>query len=76
VREVVCSGHVTGPDPATGRPAPTYLISVRVPRAVWSTTDFTQLARIDPVASLGRFECRIARSSGDALGAITPFEAG
>ncbi len=76
VHQVICSGHVSGSDPATGQPAATYLVSVRVSRGAWGAIDFANLASIDPVASLSRFECRIARSSGDVLGPITPFPTG
>lgn len=74
VREVICSGHVERPDPATGHPAATCLISVRVPRESWAAIDFTHLAAIDPVACLERFECRTARSLSDVLVAVTPID--
>ena len=74
VQQVVCSCFIAGPDPATGHDATRYLLSVRVPRTQWQGIDFTQLAAIDPVASLSRFDRRIARSGGDVLDPITPLD--
>lgn len=71
---VVASGYTQRADKATGRPADTYIISVRVPREEWSRIDFARLRDVDPAAALRRFELRCGENAAGALAAIEPFD--
>jgi hypothetical protein len=61
------------PDKAIGRIGDEYLFSVRVNRDDWMQIDFTQLANIDVVESLTRFELRRSMSKAGVFKAIEPF---
>lgn len=71
--EVVASGYSQRRDPATAREREDYLVSVRVRREAWSVLDFGALEHLDPVASLGAFECVRDLSDSDAFAPIEPL---
>ena len=70
---VTLSGYSQRPDKAIGRIGDEYLFSVRVNRDDWMQIDFTQLANIDVVESLTRFELRRSMSKTGVFKAIEPF---
>lgn len=73
VETVVLSGFSQRADRATGRIEDEYLLSVKVPRARWSNIDFSNLATLDPVACMERFELRRKMSTTGIFKAIDPF---
>jgi hypothetical protein len=73
-REVVLSAYIECVDSASGQDQSVYLLSLKVPRPEWEKIHFDRLAQIDPVESLGRFECRRHVGKGSELGPIEPFQ--
>lgn len=73
-KEVVLSAFSQRPDSATGKEINEYLYSVRVARDGWSTIDFDNLAHIDVVESLSRFDFRRSMSKTGVFRAIEPFQ--
>jgi hypothetical protein len=71
---VVLSGYTQRPDRATGRAADVYVLSIRVARSKWREIGFDDLAQVDPVEALGRFDCRREIKKGLDLAPIEPFE--
>jgi hypothetical protein len=72
---VECSGFSQRLDPSTGHSRMEYVLSVRVGRDQWKQIDFANLDRVDPVASLERFDLRRDCSASGILTPITPFGA-
>ena len=71
---VVLSGYTQRPNRATGQTADVYVLSVRVARSKWREIHFGDLAQLDPVEALGRFDCRREIEKSLVLAAIEPFE--
>ena len=71
---VTVSGAAPRPDPATGTTHDETLVSVRIPRAAWAGIDFANLAAVDPVAALARFELRSGFGPAGRMAAVEPFE--
>jgi len=72
---VLCSGYSQRSDKATGQARNDYLYSVRVPREAWTTVSFNNLAAVDPIACLERFEMRRKMTKTGMFEAIEPLEA-
>jgi hypothetical protein len=72
---VLCSGYSQRFDKATGQARNDYLYSVRVPREAWTTVSFNNLAAVDPIACLERFEMRRKMTKTGMFEAIEPLEA-
>jgi hypothetical protein len=70
---ITLSGYSQRPDKAIGQIGDEYLFSVRVNRDDWMQIDFTQLANIDVIESLTRFELRRSMSKIGVFKAIEPF---
>lgn len=73
VREVVVSGFSQRQDRTSGNPADEYLYSVRVDRNAWASINFDNLAAVDPVEALGRFDLRRRITKSGRFSAIEPF---
>lgn len=58
VDNVIVSGYVERPSPATGHEESVCLYSVSVPREQWSQIDFSQLLQIDPIQAFDRFDIK------------------
>lgn len=71
--EVVLSGYSQRPNKATGQISDEYLLSVRVKRSAWSELAFGNLASIDVVESLGRFELKRSMSKTGIFKPIEPY---
>lgn len=56
--EVVASAYTQTPNPATGAPEDTYLLSARIPRDGWATIHFDRLEDVDLPAAFARFDLR------------------
>ncbi|WP_249359577.1 DUF4236 domain-containing protein [Cupriavidus sp. 2SB] len=70
---VIASGYSQRHSGATGRLQDEYLLSVVVPREVWSHNDFDHLDQIEVTESLARFELRRTMSKTGVFKAIEPF---
>lgn len=57
-KQVVLSAFSQRPNKATGAVGDEYLYSVRVKRGDWSMINFANLAELDVIAALERFELR------------------
>jgi Protein of unknown function (DUF4236) len=69
-RSVVLSGYSQRPDGATGRVRDDYLLSVAVTRQQWLSIDFGNLAAVDVVEALARFDLRRDMARDGTLRAI------
>jgi hypothetical protein len=74
VKSITCSGFSQRVDNATGTTKDDYLISLRAVRDTWARIDFANLAQVDPVTALSRFDMRSDCSASGRMSAITPFE--
>lgn len=70
---VLISGYSQRPDKSTGQIVDQYLISVRVKRDAWAQIDFSNLAAIDIVEALARFDLRRSITKTANLDTIEPF---
>ncbi len=70
---VVLSAYSQRPDKATGAVCDEFLYSVRVARSAWQGIDFANLASIDVVQALARFDLRRDMNKSGAFSAIEPF---
>ena len=73
VNEVVLSGYSQRPDKATGVVHDQYLYSVRVLRSDWARINFANLAALDVVEALGRFDMRREITKSGLFKEIAPF---
>ena len=73
IQYVQFDGYTQRISSATGRFGDEYVLSVRVPRAQWCAIDFGNLAAIDPVNALDRFDLRRNMLSRGHLKPVTPF---
>ncbi len=73
VQEVVLSGYSQRADKATGHEQDDYLFSVRARRGDWEKINFEQLAVVDVVESLGRFELNRTMTKSGAFKPVTPL---
>jgi len=73
VREVVASGFLRSPDPATGEDQDAFLLSVQVERAQWERLRFDRLSDLDPVAVLGTWPHRRQMTATAIFTPIEPF---
>jgi hypothetical protein len=73
LEEVVFSGYSQRPDPGTGNLRNDYLYSVRVWRADWARINFANLAAIDVVEALTRFELRREMTATGVFKPVHPF---
>jgi hypothetical protein len=72
-RVIVFSGYSQRADKATAKIADEYLLSVRVERSDWEKIDFNNLASLDVVEALSRFELRRTMTKTGVFTAIIPF---
>jgi hypothetical protein len=70
---VVLSAYTQRPDKSTGVVQDDYIYSVRVSRDQWHRIDFRNLAAVDPVEALARFDLRRELSKSGVFKAIEPF---
>jgi hypothetical protein len=75
VEHVVLSAYSQRPDKSTGRVEDQYLYSVKINRQQWRAIDFGNLANLDVVESLARFELRRDMSKTGIFKPIVPFGA-
>jgi Protein of unknown function (DUF4236) len=73
IQRVVASGYSQRDNPETGHVSDEYLLSIRASRAEWSTLNFSNLAALDPVSCLGKFEIRRSLSATGVFKPIEPF---
>lgn len=73
VQRVVVSGYSQRVDKATGHGQDDYLLSAHVSRQDWSSINFDDLAALDPLVALGRFDLRRDMTRMFVLRAIEPF---
>jgi hypothetical protein len=73
VQRITLSGYTQRPEPATGHRRDDYLYSVRVNRDDWTHIDFDQLALVDVVEALERFELRRQMSKTGIFKPIEPY---
>lgn len=73
LREVVAGGYSQRRSKATGRVEDEYLLSVRIGRGQWQAISFSDLASIDPVQALERFDLRRDMTKTGVFRPITPF---
>ena len=71
---VLLSGYTQRPDRATGHAADVYVLSIRVARTKWREIHFDDLAQVDPIEALGRFDCRREIKKNLDLASIEPFD--
>lgn len=76
VEEVVLSAYSQRPNKATGQIEDQYLYSAKINRDAWLSINFNNLANLDVVESLGRFELRRDMSKTGVFKPIQPFESG
>ncbi|MBE7459629.1 MAG: DUF4236 domain-containing protein [Zoogloeaceae bacterium] len=74
VEAVVLSAYSQRPDRATGKVGDEYLYSVRIPRDKWRSIDFGNLANLDPIEALSRFDLRREMSKTGVFKPIEPFD--
>jgi hypothetical protein len=72
VETVVLSAYSQRPDKATGKVGDEYLYTVRIPRDKWRSIDFGNLANLDPVEALSRFDLRREMSKTGVFKPIEP----
>lgn len=73
IESVVLSAYSQRPDKATGQVGDQYLYSVKIARDKWRAIDFGNLANLDVVESLARFDLRRDMSKTGVFKAIEPF---
>lgn len=73
VQRITLSGYTQRPEPATGHRRDDYLYSVQVNRDDWTHIDFDQLALVDVVGALERFELRRQMSKTGIFRPIEPY---
>lgn len=71
--EVVLSGYSQRPNRATGQVSDEYLLSVRVKRDAWVDLAFGNLASVDIVESLTRFELKRSMTKTGIFKPIEPY---
>lgn len=74
LEELVLSAYAFRANQATGAMGNEYLYSVRVQRRDWEAINFANLAAIDVVEALDRFELRRTMSKAGAFKPVQPFE--
>ena len=73
LRSVVVSGYSQRQSRSTGNVEDEYLYSVRIGRGQWQSINFSDLASIDPVQALERFDLRRDMTKTGIFKPITPF---
>lgn len=73
VAEVVLSAYSQRPSSATGQVDNEYLYSVRVWRADWESINFGNVAAIDVIEALSRFDLRRAMTKTGVFKPVEPF---
>jgi hypothetical protein len=74
--EVIASAYSQRPDPTTGNLRDDYLLSTRVRRSEWQQINFDNLASLDVVACLERFELRRKMTKTGVFQPVEPIAAG
>ena len=67
------SGYSQRADKKTARVGDEYLYSVRVSRAGWAESDFSNLQELDVVEALTRFDLRRSMSKNGLFKPVEPF---
>lgn len=70
---VTVSGYSQRPDKATGHAQDDYLLSIQVSRDSWAGINFDDLAALDPLVALDRFDLRREMTAGFLLRPVEPF---
>lgn len=73
LRSVVVSGYSQRRSRSTGHVEDEYLYSVRIGRGQWQSINFSDLASVDPVHALERFDLRRDMTKTGVFKPITPF---
>lgn len=73
LEEVVFSGYSQRADKTTGQISDEYLLSVRVPRSAWEEINFENLASLDVVEALTKFDLRRSMLKAGVFKPIVPF---
>lgn len=73
IEQVVLSAYSQRPNKATGQVGDEYLYSVQVSRDAWVSINFDNLAQLDVVEALSRFELRREMSKTGVFKPIQPF---
>lgn len=73
VTAVTVSGYSQRKSRSTGHVEDEYLFSVRIRRGQWQSINFSDLASVDPVQALERFDLRRDMTKTGVFRPIEPF---
>ena len=72
---VLVSGYTQRADATTGRVGDVYIVSTSISRSDWEAIDFGNLAAVDVIEALGRFQTIRDLKRGNHMGEIEPLPA-